>query len=67
MNAPQRKINKIGFGSRILRPATSGVALTQGQRSKPDLSQVLINTDEVIAEVRIPYDVIEDNIERGNV
>lgn len=67
MNAPQRKINKIGFGSRILRPATSGVALTQSQRSKPDLAQILLNTDEVIAEVRIPYDVIEDNIERGNV
>lgn len=67
MNSPQRNINKIGFGSRILRPAVSGVALTQSQRSKPDLSQVQLNTKEVIAEINIPYDVLEDNIERGNI
>lgn len=67
MNAPTRKINKIGFGSRILRKATSATPLAANQRSKPDLEQITINTDEVIAEVRIPYDVIEDNIERGNV
>lgn len=67
MNAPTRKINKIGFGSRILRKAVSATALDAADRVKPDLGQVTINTDEVIAEVRIPYDVIEDNIERGNV
>lgn len=67
MNSPEMKINKIGFGSRILRPAVSGTSLTQAERSKPDLGQVTLNTREVIAEVRIPYDVIEDNIERGNV
>ena len=33
MGASKRKINKIGFGTRILRKATSGVALTSGQRS----------------------------------
>lgn len=65
MMAPQRKINKIGFGSRILRKATSGVALTQSQRSKPTTEQITLNTDEVIAEVRLPYDVLEDNIERA--
>lgn len=67
MNAPKRKINKIGFGSRILRKATSGVALDAADRVKPDLGQVVLDTDEVIAEIRLPYDVIEDNIERGNV
>jgi len=67
MNAPQRKINKIGFGSRILRAATSATALSAGDRVKPDLSQVELNTKEVIAEVRIPYDVLEDNIEGGNI
>jgi hypothetical protein len=67
MNTPEMKINKIGFGNRILRAATSGVALTESQRSKPDLGQVTLNTKEVIAEVRLPYDVIEDNIERGNI
>lgn len=67
MNAPERKINKIGFGSRILRKAVSATALSAGNRVKPDLSQVVLNTKEVIAEVNIPYDVIEDNIERGNI
>lgn len=67
MTGPERKINKIGFGSRILRAATSSTALTQSERSKPDLGQITLNTKEVIAQVNLPYDVIEDNIERGNV
>lgn len=67
MNAPEMKINKIGFGSRILRPAVAVTALSSGDRVKPDLSQVVLNTKEVIAEIHIPYDVIEDNIERGSV
>lgn len=67
MNAPQRKINKIGFGTRMLRKGVQGTALSQSDRYKPSLEQVLINTDEVIAQINLPYDVIEDNIERGNV
>lgn len=66
MMAPQRKINKIGFASRILRKATSGTALTQAQRSKPISEQITLNTKEQIAEVRLPYDVLEDNIERAS-
>lgn len=65
MTSPQRKINKIGFGARIMRKATSGVALTQGQRSKPTTQQLELNTKEQIAEVRLPYDALEDNIERA--
>lgn len=67
MIGSERKVNKIGFGSRIMRAATSGVALTKDQRAKPNLGQVTLNTKEVIAQVNLPYDVIEDNIERGNV
>lgn len=67
MNAPQRKINKIGFGTRMLRAGTQGVAVSAGDRYKPTLEQILLNTDEVIAQINLPYDVIEDNIERGNV
>lgn len=66
MGSPQRKINKIGFGTRIMRKATSGVALTQNQRAKPTTDQVELNTKEQIAEIRIPYDVMEDNIERAS-
>lgn len=67
MNSPQRNVDKIGFASRILRPAVSATALAEGDRAKPTTSQIQLNTKEVIAEVRLPYDVIEDNIERGNI
>lgn len=67
MNAPTRKINKIGFGSRIMRKATSATPLDAADRVKPDLAQIELNTKETIAEVWIPYDVLEDNIERGNI
>jgi hypothetical protein len=63
MSGPQRKINKIGFGTRILRRAVSATALAPSDRSKPTTSQLTMNTSEVIAEVRLPYDVLEDNIE----
>ncbi len=63
MSSPQRNIDKIGFGTRILRPAISATALSQADRSKPTTEQVQLTTKEVIAEVRLPYDVIEDNIE----
>jgi hypothetical protein len=65
MGAPQMKINKIGFGSRILQAGVENTALTT--RSAPDLGQVVLNTKEVMAEVDLPYDVIEDNIEKGNI
>lgn len=67
MRSSSTKINKIGFGSRILRKATSATALTQNQRSKPTTEQIQMDSKEVIAEVRLPYDVVEDNIERGNL
>ena len=57
MIAPIRKINKIGFGSRILRAATSAVALTANGsngtaldgRAQPTTSQVELQTKEQIA------------------
>jgi hypothetical protein len=74
MNTPQKKINKIGFGSRMLRPGSAATGngpdndwLGSADRVKPDLGQISLNTKEVIAEVHIPYDVFEDNIEGGNI
>ena len=65
MSSPEMKINKIGFGSRILQAAVEDTAPSSS--SGPDVGQVVLNTSEVIAQVNITYDVIEDNIERGNV
>ena len=68
MNAPTMEINKIGFVDRILRAApNSGTALPTNQRSRPTTDKVTLTTKEVIAEVHIPYDVLEDNIERGSL
>jgi len=72
MSAPIRKINKISFQSRILNAGTGGSGpLTQplgsNSRAAPTTEQITLQTHEVIAEVYLPYDVIEDNIEGGNV
>lgn len=73
MGAPEVWINRMGFGSRILRAArTTGSAQDDGDnnrymraadRSKVTTSQIQLTSSEVIAEVRIPYEVLEDNIE----
>jgi len=68
MNSPTMEINKIGFAERILRKApTSGTALAASKRAKPTTDKVSLATKEIIAEVHIPYDVLEDNIERGRL
>lgn len=72
MNAPERKVNKIQFANRIMKAATTtgdfeARRLSAGDRSKPTTEQITLVTKEVIAEVHLPYDVIEDNIERGNL
>jgi len=68
MNSPKRKIEKIGFGNRILRAApASGTALDATKRARPDLGMIELETEEIIAEVWLPYDVLEDNIERGGL
>ncbi len=82
MLSPSRKINKIQFNKRILRAGTSSTALTDPaddaqdpfdpsnantKRAKVLTEQIQLDTKEQLAEVRLPYDVIEDNIERGNI
>lgn len=68
MNAPQMEINKIGFDTRILQKApASGTALESSKRVKPKTDKLTLQTKEVIAELHLPYDVLEDNIERGSL
>ena len=77
MNGPDMKINRIGFGTRIMRPArqaggfnddgTNDRHLLEAERAKPDFAQLALHTEELMAEVHIPYEVLEDNIEGGNV
>lgn len=68
MDSPTMEINKIGFTQRILKKApAAGTALGANDRSKPTTDKVTLSTSEVIAEVHLPYDVMEDNIERGTL
>jgi hypothetical protein len=81
MNTPQADINKIGIGTRVFHGAKNsgnGAAglndsnvndrvLAAAKRTSVTTSKISMNSTEVIAEVRIPYEVLEDNIERGNL
>lgn len=78
MSSPTMKINKIQFGSRILKVAPqSGDGATDdgantrildvADRSVVTTSQIELNTKEVMAEVHLHDEVLEDNIERGNL
>lgn len=74
MNSPQKNIDRMGFKGRLLHkarqdPLGTGVedrALSAAERRSVTTSQIQLNTTEFIAEVRIPYEVLEDNIERSN-
>jgi len=76
MNTPTMNINKVGIGQRLLHGATqAGSAADDGtnprylaaaKRTSVTTSKLTMTTKEVIAEIRIPDEVLEDNIERGN-
>lgn len=75
MGAPTRKINRLGFGSRIMKAAPQGTPphaaddgtndryLAAADRSAPTTAQIELNTKEVMAEVHLPYELLEDNLE----
>ncbi|QNP15570.1 phage major capsid protein [Bacillus pumilus] len=67
MESDSQKIEKIGFGQRILRPGQEGVGLTNEQKTAPTTSTVQLTAKEVIAEVNITYDTLENNIEGDNL
>lgn len=67
MKSPKELIEKIRFGSRILRPGTESTALSQADRAKPDLSKVELDAKLFKAEVRLNNEVLEDSIERGQL
>lgn len=79
MSRPKMEINKLNFGTRILRAASQGLlstpemgevggrALTRAQRYKPTTERVTLQTSEVIAEIDLPYEAIEDSIEGGDL
>lgn len=77
MGAPEWRLPKIGFGSRVLAPAPqSGGAADSGantrhlaaaSRATPDFGQVTMKSEEFIAEIHLHDEVLEDNLEKGNL
>lgn len=79
MARPKMTVNKLDLATRALRVANQGTisspltgeegtrALARADRTKVTTSKVELDTYEVIAEVNLPYEVLEDNIEGGAI
>jgi HK97 family phage major capsid protein len=79
MARPKMTVNKLDLATRALRVANQGLitsplageegtrALARADRTKITTSKVELDTYEVIAEVNLPYEVLEDNIEGGTI
>lgn len=79
MARPKMIVNKLSLNERALRIANQGTissplpgeegtrALARADRTKVTTSKVELDTFEVIAEVNLPYEVLEDNIEGGQI
>src|SRR5437762_1943908 len=67
MQSHKTEIPKIRFQNRILRPGQEATALPAADRAKPNLSNVELDTKLFKAEVRLPDEVLEDNIEKDQL
>jgi HK97 family phage major capsid protein len=67
MAAPQQSFPKIKFSSRVLQPEPASGPLTPAQRVKPDIDSVELSAKAFKAEVRLPDQVLEDNVEEGQL
>jgi HK97 family phage major capsid protein len=67
MASPKHQLSKIKFGSRILRPGQEATALAPADRARPDLSFLELDAKLFKAEVHLSDEVLEDNIERGEL
>lgn len=67
MRAPKQLIERIRFGTRVLRAGTEGQALSSADRAKPDLEKSELDSQLFKAEVRLNNEVLEDSIEGGSL
>lgn len=65
MSGPTWEMPKMGFTGEVLRPKQA-TALGEADRSKPELAKVSLASKPFIAEARIPYEVVEDNVANGS-
>jgi HK97 family phage major capsid protein len=67
MRSPKQTIDKIKFGSRILRPGAEATALPAADRAKPDFAAVHLDAKLYKGEVNLTNEVLEDSIERSEL
>ena len=67
MSRAREQIDQIKFGSRVLRAAEELVSLPEADRVVPDISKVELDCQEFIGEVNISDQVLEENIEQGEL
>jgi HK97 family phage major capsid protein len=67
MASPSWELSKLGFTGQVLHPGNESSALAVADRSKPELGKVTMNAKEFVAEARLSYSVVEDNIENGSL
>lgn len=67
MSSPTVKVDKIRFGSRVLRAGAEATALAAADRVKPDTSEVELNAKLFKAQTNLNDEVLEDNIEQGSL
>lgn len=63
----KRTIPRLGFGTRILRPAVEGQALPEAQRAKPTIDSITLEPVPFMATVRLTYEAMEKNIEKWGI
>lgn len=66
MKSKTENLDKIRFGTRIMKPGVEATALAAGDRSAPDLSQTVLTAKLFKAQVNLSDEVLEDQIEQGD-
>lgn len=65
MPETDREVDRIGLGQRIMHP---GAEVTPpAKTTKPSFGKITLNTVKKIGEIRISYESLEDNIEKGKL
>lgn len=67
MKSHTHRLDKMRFGSRVLRAGTEGQALIESDRVKPDLSNETLQSQLFKAEARLTDEDLEDSIEGGSL
>lgn len=64
---PTKELPNTQFGGQVLYGGNAGVAVSAGQRSKPNFGKTTLSVKLFKGQVRIDDDVFEENIERAEL